>query len=65
MLRSLGHEAKLTLGPWFRPAFRALYASRRLRGTALDLFGRTEVRRAERALPGEYRAAVDGRAPAG
>ncbi|HEY2279313.1 MAG TPA: indolepyruvate ferredoxin oxidoreductase family protein, partial [Streptosporangiaceae bacterium] len=58
VLRSLGMKKKVTLGPWFRPAFRALYASRGVRGTALDVFGRTEVRRTERMLPGEYRHAV-------
>jgi indolepyruvate ferredoxin oxidoreductase len=30
-----------------------------LRGTALDLFGRTAERRTERALIGEYRRCVD------
>jgi indolepyruvate ferredoxin oxidoreductase len=58
VLRSLGMKKKVSLGPWFRPAFRALYASRGVRGTALDVFGRTEVRRTERELPGEYRHAV-------
>jgi indolepyruvate ferredoxin oxidoreductase len=43
--------------------FRALYASRSVRGTALDVFGRTEVRRTERALPGEYRDAVTAALP--
>ncbi len=58
VLRALGMKKKISLGPWFRPAFRALYASRGVRGTAWDVFGRTEVRRTERALPGEYRDAV-------
>jgi indolepyruvate ferredoxin oxidoreductase len=58
VLRALGMERKLKLGAWFIPAFRALRAGRRLRGTAFDPFGRAEVRRVERALPGEYLALV-------
>jgi indolepyruvate ferredoxin oxidoreductase len=58
VLRSLGMQRKISLGPWFRPAFRTLVAMRRLRGTALDPFGRTEVRRVERALLAEYRDAI-------
>jgi indolepyruvate ferredoxin oxidoreductase len=56
VLRALGMRNKISLGPWFRPGFRVLRQMRRLRGTALDLFGYTEVRRVERALPDEYRA---------
>jgi indolepyruvate ferredoxin oxidoreductase len=63
VLRSLGLKKKVTLGPWFRPAFHVLYASRGVRGTALDVFGRTEVRRTERVLPGEYRDAVTAALP--
>src|ERR1700729_4405298 len=46
------------LGPWFRPVFRLLRAMKVLRGTPLDPFGRTGVRRLERELITEYRAAV-------
>ncbi|WP_320670837.1 indolepyruvate ferredoxin oxidoreductase family protein [Patulibacter defluvii] len=53
------HDGKIGLGSWIRPSMRALYRARRLRGTALDPFGRTEVRRTDRALPGEYRTLVD------
>src|SRR4051794_3126649 len=58
LLRALGMKRKLKLGRWFVPAFRALRAMRRLRGTPLDLFGLPPVRRVERALIGEYRALV-------
>jgi indolepyruvate ferredoxin oxidoreductase len=59
LLRSLGMDRKISLGPWFRPAFRGLRAARRVRGTRLDPFGHTEVRRTERALIGEYRTAIE------
>jgi indolepyruvate ferredoxin oxidoreductase len=58
VLRSLGMRGKISLGPWFRPAFRSLVAMRRLRGTPFDPFGRTEVRRVERALVAEYRDVI-------
>jgi indolepyruvate ferredoxin oxidoreductase len=58
LLRALGMNRKLKLGPGFRPVLKALRAMRRLRGTKLDLFGLTAVRRVERALPGEYVALV-------
>ncbi|MGA2826671.1 MAG: DUF6537 domain-containing protein [Streptosporangiaceae bacterium] len=59
VLRALGVKRKLSLGPWFRPAFAVLHSTRRLRGTALDPFGHTEVRRTERALVGEYLESVN------
>jgi len=58
VLRSLGMRTKISLGPWSRPAFRSLVALRRLRGTTFDPFGRTEVRRVERALVAEYRDVI-------
>jgi indolepyruvate ferredoxin oxidoreductase len=51
-------QRKISLGPWFRPAFTTLVAMRRLRGTPFDPFGRTEVRREERALLAEYRDVI-------
>jgi indolepyruvate ferredoxin oxidoreductase len=59
VLRAMGLDRKLALGPWVRPGLRGLAAARRLRGTRLDPFGRTAVRRLERALITEYRGLVD------
>ncbi|WP_017772042.1 indolepyruvate ferredoxin oxidoreductase family protein [Paraburkholderia kururiensis] len=53
-----GHLVKKQYGPWVLPAMRMLAKLRVLRGTALDPFGRTEERRTERALIGEYEALV-------
>ena len=54
-LRERGMQRKLRLGRSAEPLFRTLQRGRRLRGTPLDPFGRTEVRRVERALIDEYR----------
>ncbi|MEK6529293.1 MAG: DUF6537 domain-containing protein, partial [candidate division NC10 bacterium] len=59
ILRALGLKKKIRLGTWFDGAFRLLVALRGLRGTALDRFGRAEVRRVERALIGEYRSLIE------
>ncbi len=59
VLRALGMDRKITLGPWFDVAFRALRAARGVRGTRLDPFGYAAVRRTERALITEYRAAIE------
>src|SRR4029453_8548347 len=40
LLRAMGVNRKLKLGAWFDTAFRALARMKRLRGTALDPFGR-------------------------
>jgi len=54
-----GHLRKQTYGPWILSAFRILAKLRRWRGTPLDIFGRTEERRAERRLIGEYEAVLE------
>jgi indolepyruvate ferredoxin oxidoreductase len=54
-----GELVKQPFGPWMRTAFAWLAKFKGLRGTALDPFGKTEERRTERALIGEYRAAID------
>ena len=48
VLRALGLKRKLRLGSSARPLLASLRAGRRLRGTALDPFGRTAIRRLER-----------------
>ncbi|MBU6438565.1 MAG: indolepyruvate ferredoxin oxidoreductase family protein, partial [Betaproteobacteria bacterium] len=54
-----GELVKQKFGPWMLTAFRVLAALKGLRGTALDVFARTEERRSERALIGEYRDCID------
>jgi indolepyruvate ferredoxin oxidoreductase len=51
-----GEPVKRSFGPWMMSAFRVLAALRFLRGTPLDIFGRTEERRTERSLIEEYEA---------
>jgi len=54
-----GELVKQRFGPWIRTAFGVLAKLKGLRGTALDIFGRTEERRTERALITEYRACIE------
>jgi indolepyruvate ferredoxin oxidoreductase len=58
VLRARGLTRKVKLGPWSRPVMKALRAARRIRGSALDPFGRTPLRRMEKRLPTEYVEAV-------
>lgn len=58
MLKALGMHSKMSIGSWAKPAFAALRPVKRLRGTRFDPFGRTEMRRLEAALPGEYLATM-------
>ena len=54
-----GVAKKSTFGPWMMHAFRLLAQFKGLRGTTLDVFGRTEERRTERALIVQYAAGVE------
>ncbi|MDP1980206.1 indolepyruvate ferredoxin oxidoreductase family protein [Undibacterium sp.] len=54
-----GHLVKAQYGSWVWQAFKLLAKLKGLRGTALDIFGRTEERKAERALIVEYTALME------
>ncbi|GAB89445.1 indolepyruvate ferredoxin oxidoreductase family protein [Gordonia rhizosphera] len=58
-LREMGMKEKMSLGAWADRPLAGLAKMKRLRGTKLDPFGRSEVRRTERALIVEYREIVD------
>jgi indolepyruvate ferredoxin oxidoreductase len=51
-----GQLKKREYGPWMLSAFRVLARLKGLRGTAFDIFGRTEERRAERQAIADYEA---------
>jgi indolepyruvate ferredoxin oxidoreductase len=55
---STGMPKKRVYGPWMMSAFRTLAKMRRLRGTALDVFGKTSERKRERELVTQYEALV-------
>jgi indolepyruvate ferredoxin oxidoreductase len=50
-------------GPWVFTAFKMLAKMRKFRGTWLDVFGKTEERKMERALIGEYEQMIDALLP--
>ena len=54
-----GELQKQKFGPAMLTGFRFLAKLKGLRGTTLDIFGRTEERKTERALIGEYRATLE------
>jgi indolepyruvate ferredoxin oxidoreductase len=64
-LRRLGLRKKLPLGAPYAVAFRVLRPMRRLRGTALDVFGWDRDRRAERALITEFEKLIEDAVAAG
>ena len=57
--KTTGHLIKQSYGPWMLTAFGVLAKFKALRGTALDPFGRSAERQAERALIGEYEATIE------
>ena len=58
-----GELQKREFGPWMLTAFRMLAPLRRLRGTALDVFGYTAERRQERRDIVDYLAMLDDLLP--
>jgi len=54
-----GELQKQQFGPWMLTVFKVLARFKGVRGTALDIFGRSEERREERALVAEYRASLE------
>ncbi|MBX3653861.1 MAG: indolepyruvate ferredoxin oxidoreductase family protein [Ramlibacter sp.] len=54
-----GELQKRKFGPAMLTAFRLLAKLKGLRGTALDIFGKTEERRTERALINDYRDSLE------
>jgi len=54
-----GEAKKTRYGPWMMPIFRVLAKMRRLRGSPLDVFGRTAERRIERQLIADYEKLID------
>ena len=56
---SKGELQKQQFGPWMLTVFKVLSRLKGVRGTALDVFGRTEERKMERALIDEYRHSIE------
>ena len=54
-----GELQKQKFGPWMLTAFKLLARLKGLRGTALDVFGRTAERKMERELIVEYKASIE------
>ncbi|HEX7607543.1 MAG TPA: DUF6537 domain-containing protein, partial [Usitatibacter sp.] len=54
-----GEPRKREFGPWMLSAMRVLARLKFLRGTAFDIFGRTEERRTERRLIADYERVVN------
>ncbi|MGA7323998.1 MAG: DUF6537 domain-containing protein, partial [Rhodomicrobium sp.] len=59
-----GLPKKRTFGPWMLKAMKLLAKGKALRGSRLDIFGRTAERKAERILLADYKARVERLLPA-
>jgi indolepyruvate ferredoxin oxidoreductase len=59
VLKALGRKKKISMGPRSRSALRLLAKGRFLRGTFLDPFGHTAMRRLERRLIRDYEAVIN------
>ncbi|MGV9481212.1 indolepyruvate ferredoxin oxidoreductase family protein [Gordonia aichiensis] len=59
LLRALGRKEKMSFGARTAPVLAGLARMKKVRGTRLDPFGYTEIRRTERELIVEYRELVD------
>src|SRR5262249_40356908 len=57
--KTTGEPRKMSFGPWMLMAFGALARLKFLRGTALDPFGYTAERKAERQLVCDYETLID------
>jgi indolepyruvate ferredoxin oxidoreductase len=62
-LRAMGMQRKLNMNSWTHPSLTALAAMKKVRGTKLDLFGRAELRKTERALIDEFRSLIESLLP--
>lgn len=63
ILRALGLRREIGFGARFVPILAVLVRLRRLRGTGVDPFGATRMRRLERELVREYEQIIDAIAP--
>ena len=61
--RDSGRPKKREFGPWIFSLLRVLARLRMLRGTAFDVFGRSDERRAERALIDAYEHRIEALLP--
>jgi indolepyruvate ferredoxin oxidoreductase len=64
VLKALGRKNKISMGPRTHVALRLLAKGRFLRGTVVDPFGQTRMRRLERRLVAHYEAMISDLLPA-